>query len=370
MSVDKNIFLNVIRQIAPEYLAEEWDNGGLQVEAEKDRIERVLICLDITEEIIEEAIEQQADMIISHHPLIFKGLKQIRTYDWTGQMIRRLIKNDISAYTAHTSFDSVIGGNNDYFAELIGIQNTYPLIKNLYESFFKLAVFVPEDHFENVRKAICQAGAGNINNYRDCTFFLKGTGTFMPLENANPYIGSSQRLEYVNEYRLESIIPKSQLNHVISEMLAVHPYEEPAYDVYPLENNIGTSGLGRVGEFEEPMMMESICQLLKDKLGISEAVPYVQGKEKWIKRVALCTGSGADLIKKAYDQGCQLLITGDIKYHDAQYATQLGIGLIDAKHFYTEKIFVSNMAKKIKELLQDQVIVIESLKDREPFSYY
>ncbi|NLK73382.1 MAG: Nif3-like dinuclear metal center hexameric protein [Clostridiales bacterium] len=369
MSVKINKLLELLNNIAPNSLAEEWDNTGLLLDTGKDDINKIMVTLEINEAVIKEAVEQRIDLIICHHPFIFKGLKSVRGNDYTGRMLINLIKEDIAVFTAHTSFDSALGGNNDYLGQIIGLDNMKPLLTQNIEDFYKLVVFVPVEALKKVHKAICDAGAGKINDYKDCTFYQSGTGTFTPLENADPYIGKINEFEEVEEFRLESIVPKSTLHNVIREMLISHPYEEPAYDIYKLENTIKSVGLGRTGELKEEATLEDICRLLKTKLKIDEPIPFVGNKEQKIKKIALCTGSGAEFLSKAAEIGCQLYITGDVKYHDAQLALQLGIALIDAKHFHTEKIFSENMAKQLIDVLGGSVAIIESKANINPFQY-
>lgn len=368
MPVNINQILQTINEISPEKLAEKWDNGGIQIETGKENIENILVSMEITDEIIKEAINKKVDMIITHHPLIFGSINKI-TRDWMGSTIVKLIQNNICVYSAHTSFDSVIGGNNDYLAHLLDIKDI-SAIEEIHNKYYKIVVYVPNEALEEVRESLFQSGAGKTNNYSHCTFSQQGVGTFMPLEEAQPYIGNNQELTYVDEYRVESIVPENKLKKVIESMLKAHPYEEPAYDVFLMENTIGKlAGLGRIGELEQEKTLENICLELKKVLNIQHEIPFIGDKDKKVKRVAICTGGGADFIKKASFKGCQLLVTGDVRYHDAQLAKQLGIAVIDASHFHTEKIFVQNMTQQLKQKLNNQVNIIESQKNINPFQF-
>lgn len=368
MSVQKNELIKRIREIAPETLAEEWDNTGLQIDTGKALVDKVFLCLEINEAVINEAIKNNADIIIAHHPFIFNAIKNIRDDNWMGRMLIKLIKHDIAIYAAHTSFDSANEGNNDYLAHLLGIKHLKPLEANK-ENYYKLVVFIPHEASDQVRNAICKAGAGAVNDYSDCTFSHEGVGTYMPLSTANPYIGERNKLERVNEIRLESIVSEDKLKKVISSMIEQHPYEEPAYDVIKLENKINTSGMGRAGFLDEAKTLKDVCKIIKERLQIDEPIMFTGDENQKIKKIALCTGSGAGLIKKAYDHNCQLYITGDIKYHDAQLAQQLGIALIDAKHFHTEKIFAENISNQLRSIFQDKIKIIQSSVDLNPFKF-
>lgn len=369
MSVKMNQLLQMINNIVPEKLAEKWDNGGVQIDTGKNEIDKILISMEITDEVVAEAIDKKADMIITHHPFIFSPIKSIQK-DWTGTTIVKLIQNNISVYTSHTSFDSVIGGNNDFLANLLSIQGLSTIEEQENEKYYKVIVYVPKEALEVVRNSFFRSGAGKINDYSHCTFCQEGVGTFMPLDEAQPHIGNRNEISYVDEYRLESIVPENKLKAVIKEMLEVHPYEEPAYDIFLMQNAIGdVPGLGRIGELEKTETLESICTRIKKVLDIQHEIPFVGDKMMPIKKVGICTGSGSSYIKDTSYRGCHLLITGDVKYHDAQLAKQLGIAVIDASHFHTEKIFVQNMAQQLRDILKDKVEVIESDKDINPFQF-
>ncbi len=369
MSILVKDILKIIQNIAPESLAEDWDNSGIQLLPGINEIGKILICLEINEEVMKESMENGIDLIVTHHPLIFSPLKKITSENRTGEIIINLLKKNIMVYSAHTSFDSAYGGNNDYLAEVMGLENVRLLRDYSVTGYYKLIVFVPEESLDKVRNAICDAGAGEINNYSRCTFYHKGTGTFMPNINADPYIGKADKLEKVSEYRLESIVPGEKLEKVLSCMISAHPYEEPAYDVLKLENKINSEGLGRIGDLKQESTLEEICYMIKNKLVIEEPVSFVGTAEKRIKTIGICTGSGVDLLQDAINNGCQLFITGDVKYHDAHFARQSGIALIDAKHFHTEKIFVKNMADKLNKALNNRAVVMMSEANLNPFQY-
>ncbi|QZY56571.1 Nif3-like dinuclear metal center hexameric protein [Crassaminicella profunda] len=345
--------VKLMENIAPSYLAENWDNVGLQIgNAHKD-IHRILVALEVTEAIIDEAISKNVDMIVCHHPLIFKPLKKIRIDDPIGNMVYRLIKNDITLFCAHTNLDIAHGGTNDVLAQILNIMDTKPLRVMNQEKYFKLVVYVPRTHVENVRDAICRAGAGHIGNYSHCTFQTEGKGTFKPLEGTNPFIGTKGEIEKVAECRLESIVPKEKLNGVIKKMVEVHPYEEVAYDLFTLKNDIHSYGLGRVGNLIKPIKLSAFCQEIKSKLAMN-VIRIIGDTQKSIQRVGLCTGSGAEFIYDAYKLGCDCYITGDVKYHDAQYAASLGIAVIDAGHFETEHLVCRPLFEKLKELIMEK----------------
>ncbi len=369
MSVHVEEVLKIIRNIAPENLAEKWDNSGVQLLTENNEIKKILVCLEINEEVMKESMQNEIDLIVTHHPFIFNPLKKITNNSWLGNVIINLLKRNIMVYSAHTSFDSAYGGNNDYLAEIMDLENIRHLREYSIGDYYKLVVYVPAESLDMMRSVICDAGAGKINDYSQCTFYQKGTGTFMPNVNADPYIGEADKLEKVSEYRLESLVPEGRLSNVLSSMTSAHPYEEPAYDIIKLENKIDPSGLGRIGELKQENTLEEVCHMIKNKLDIKEPVPFVGAAKNKIKTIGICTGSGMDLLQDAIDKNCQLFITGDVKYHDAHNAQQAGIALIDAKHFHTEKIFVDNMSDKLKKALNNRAEVMMSKANLNPFQY-
>ncbi|MBZ4656216.1 MAG: putative cyclohydrolase 1 type 2 [Thermoanaerobacter sp.] len=361
---------SMMDKLAPRKLAEEWDNVGLIVGDGSKDVSKVLVALDTTFEVVKEAIEKKVDMIITHHPLIFKPIKNVRTDNPVGSLLIRLIKNDISLYAAHTSFDIAQNGINDILCNVLGIYDREILDVTYSEGYKKIAVYVPEGYEEVVKNAMCSAGAGFIGNYSDCTFQISGLGSFRPLEGTNPFIGEKGRVEKTSEVKIETVVPQKLLEKVIKAMLSVHPYEEVAYDVYPLENIKVEYGLGRIGYITETTLKELALQV-KAKLKLSN-LRVVGDLEKKIKKVAVCGGSGVSLIHKAFFKGADVLITADIGYHDAVEAQHLGLSLIDAGHFGTENIAVRFIAEYIIDETQKQgyeidVIVSETQKD--PFVY-
>ena len=229
----------IIKKIESKYplnLAYDWDNVGLLVGDFDMNVEKVLVVLEANEKVIDEAIENNIDLIITHHPFIFKKMNKINTMDLKGKLIHKLIKNDIALYSMHTNFDIAYDGLNDYFMKLMGFENSKVLEVTNTETLYKLAVYVPNTHVDKVKNALSDAGAGHIGNYSHCSFSSQGIGSFKPLDNANPYIGSLGEVELVEEVKIETIVPNKTLGGGISSMIKAHPYEEVAYDIYKLEN--------------------------------------------------------------------------------------------------------------------------------------
>lgn len=325
---------------APQYLAEQWDNVGLTIGDKNKQVKKILVALDVIPPVIEEAIHIGADLIVTHHPMIlFQKIKNIQADTSLGKKIYDLIKNDISAYCAHTNLDIAFGGTNDVLAKLAGLENIEILEQTDAEQLKKIVVYVPKQHQEILRKAICDAGAGFIGNYSNCTFSSEGTGTFLPLEDTKPYLGKQGILERVQEVRLETIVPNSLLHTVLEAIKKVHPYEEPAYDIYTVEQKGKRYGIGRIGTLKEGMTFEQYSIFLKKQLSL-DSIRIVGEKNKNIKTVALCTGSGVEFMEQAKKMGADAYLTGDIKFHEAQRAVEMGLCVADVTHYASEVIVV------------------------------
>lgn len=370
MAIKCQTIINFLEQCAPARLAEEWDNVGLQLGDRAQEIKTILVALDLEPQVVQEAAALGANLIITHHPVIFKPLKNIRADFPLGRMILDVIKNDISVYCAHTNLDSAREGVNQVLAELIGLKDIKVLNPDKFENLFKLVFFVPETHLDSVRTAVTGAGAGWIGNYSDCTFSVGGTGTFKATQGCNPFIGEVGTLEKTPEIRLETIAAEKQISKVIRAALQAHPYEEVAYDVYPLANRVNQLGLGRIGELPAPVTLLSFMDIVKKALGIN-TLKYSGNSQALVQKVAVCGGSGASLIHKSEFSGADVLLTGDVKYHEAQEASALGLNLVDAGHYATEYPAVVRLAELLSRQFSNEGIVVHSSKvNCDVFTYY
>ncbi|AFS78807.1 NIF3-like protein [Gottschalkia acidurici 9a] len=357
--------VSILNKLAPSYLIDTWDNSGLQVGSLKKDVKNILITLDLGEKALNKAIENKVDMIITHHPLFFGGIKHISLDNPNGDIISEIIKNDITVFSAHTNLDMCNGGVNDILADKLNLKDTRPMSKFRADKLYKICVFVPVSHTEIVRKALGDSGAGFIGNYSHCTFNTKGVGTFLPREGTNPYIGELGRIESVEEEKIETIVDEHILQKVISSMVKAHPYEEVAYDIYPLYNKGKSYGYGRVGKLDKNIALNDFGRIVKEKLDC-ETVRVYGDLNREIKKVALCGGSGGSFIKDAHRSNADVYITGDIKYHDAQLASELGISIIDAGHFETEKHSIDFLKEYIQENT-NQVKIITYNESIAPF---
>ena len=360
---------DIIENLAPLNYAYKWDNVGLQLGYRGDVINKVLTTLEITDAVLDEAIEKKADMIVTHHPMIFSPLKSITKDDIKGKIIYRAIQNNIAVYAAHTNMDVAPGGLNDYIANRLNIQDVEVLDITERDLYYKFVVFIPSGYEEKVAEAINTAGAGHIGNYSHCTFRVEGTGTFKPLEDTKPFIGKQGELEEVEEFRLETIIPKERLKEAIRALIESHPYEEVAYDIYPLANEGPAIGIGRFGKLHKPKILEELAIEIKKQMGAGY-VRVAGNPREIIEKIAVINGSGAGLIQTALNKGCQCVITGDVKYHDAQDAISQAISVIDIGHYDSEKFFAHFIAQYLREETEKKglnIDIIESSIDINPF---
>ena len=356
MLKSKEIF-KFMSELAPQELAKDWDNPGLQVGDVEQTVNKVLLTLDVTQKVIDEAVENNCDLIISHHPLIFNSLDKIDFNDEKGKIISKAIKNKTGIFSAHTNLDIASGGLNDYLAQKLNILHTKPLVSNLKKNYKKLVVFVPEENLTQLRQVMLELGAGKMGNYSHCSFAVKGQGSFKPLAGSRPYQGEKNKLNKTAEYRLEAIVAADKIDEIVDKMLEKHPYEQPAYDIFELENLVETKGIGRIGFLKEKLKLEDFLAFVQDKLNLSH-LKYVGAENESIKKVALCSGSGGDFIETAAHSGADLYLSGDIKFHQAQQAEVNHLCLIDAGHYGTEKIVKEMLKKKLNKEFDDISFII------------
>ncbi len=316
---------------------------GLHAGDRNKEISKIMVALSPGEAAVNAAVEAGVDMLLTHHPLIFRSMKQINSDTATGRSLLKLIRNDVNLYCAHTNLDIARGGVNDVLAETLQLHDVRPLDDITHDTCYKVVVYVPLGYEDIVRQAMCEAGAGCIGNYSGCTFQAKGTGTFLPGEGTEPFLGEAGRMEYAEEYRLETIVPQAALSAVIKAMEAVHPYEEVAYDVFRLENGGEDRGIGRVGQLEQSMSLAEFLDYTGSQLSCDH-MTYQGDLSRQIKTVALCGGSGLSYLGAAKKAGADVYVTGDMRYHDAQAANELDLCVVDAGHLRTERMIVDALA--------------------------
>ncbi len=330
----------------PLSLQESYDNSGLLIGVLEMEITGVLICLDSIEKIVDEAIEKNCNLIIAHHPIIFKGLKKITESNYIERIVSKCIKNDIALYAIHTNLDNHFDGVNKEIANRIGLKNLR-ILQPIQGNLSKLTVFVPKDALEKLDEAIFKAGGGQIGNYSECHFRTEGTGTFKGNENSNPQIGNKNVREAFEEFRVEYLVSNYNLRNVLNAMYASHPYEEVAYEIYPIQNSNQFEGAGMIGELETEVDEITFLTQLKTTFNCG-IIRHSQLLGRKIKKVAVCGGSGSFLLSKAIQQKADIFITGDFKYHEF-FDAEKQIIIADIGHFESEQFTTNLLAERMKE---------------------
>jgi dinuclear metal center YbgI/SA1388 family protein len=362
--------IQLFERMVPKQLAMPDDKIGLQLGTLQKSIPAVLVALDVTDEVVDEAIRLGANLIIAHHAIIYRPLSHLQTDTPAGRLYEKLIKHDIAVYIAHTNYDVVEGGMNDLMAEALDLTVTSHLESIHTEKLKKLVVFVPKTHHEIVLQALFQAGAGHIGKYSHCSFNLDGTGTFMPGADTKAFIGQVGKLEHVEEVRIETIVPDFLEKKAVQAMLKAHPYEEVAYDLYTLDRKGRSFGLGRVGTLPTTETLSALVERVKQAF----EVPYVRvvgNPDKEIRKVAVLGGAGSRYVRHAQFAGADVLVTGDIDYHTAHDALAAGMAIIDAGH-NAEKIMKPSLTRRLLETLEKEKYstkVFASQMNTEPFRF-
>ncbi len=360
-----------MEQWAPKSLAYPDDKIGLQLGTLNKEVKRVLVALDVTEAVVDEAIALGVDVIIAHHAIIFRPLTHLRTDLPAGKLYEKCIKHDIAVYIAHTNLDITEGGVNHLLADALGLVDCVPLDETYSEQLYKLSVFIPHPDSERVRAAMFRAGAGFINgvsNYSHCSFNIAGNGTFLPLDGAKPHIGEVGQLESVEELRVEVVVGERELKAVIRAMKDAHPYEEVAYDVVGLHNKGAKMGIGRVGRVLQAETLGQCCERVKQAFSL-DYVRVVGDLQSRVRKVAVLGGSGARFVGKAKFAGADVIVTGDIDHHTAHDALASGMCIIDAGH-HIESILKAAVAARLQTSVSEQgyeTEIIASALSTNPF---
>jgi dinuclear metal center YbgI/SA1388 family protein len=324
-----------LEEIAPLSLQENYDNCGLLIGNKNEPINGILTTLDCTPEVVEEAINKKCNLIIAHHPIIFSGLKKLTGANYIERTVLLAIKNNIAIYAAHTNFDNILKkGVNEYLATLLGLKQTC-ILSNKPNQLKKLVFFCPATHADKVRNALFTAGLGQIGNYDSCSFNTQGKGTFRALQGANPFVGEVNKVHTEDEIKIEGVFSTWQQPTILNALFSNHPYEEVAYEIYNLDNTNTRVGAGIIGELPEALSVPDFLNHLKQTLQIQQ-IRYTQLKKPFIKKVAVCGGSGSFLIKNALNAQADAYVTSDIKYHDF-FDADKQLLIADIGHYETEK---------------------------------
>lgn len=335
-----------LESLAPIATQESYDNSGLLVGSHEDVVSKALIALDCTEAIVDEAIANQCDIIIAHHPIVFGGLKKLNGKNYVERVVMKAIKHDIALYAIHTNLDNYKNGVNKEICNRLGLTNTRVLAPKSNE-LLKLVFFVPEEHQSKVLQALFDAGAGNIGNYSECAFASGGTGSFKPNDAANPTVGTNNQLETVQENRVEVVLPKSHRGKVLQALHKVHPYEEVAHELYVILNENQDLGAGMIGQLTAPVDGRKFLETIKSTFECG-VVRHTKLLNKPIQTVAVCGGSGSFLLKKAIASGADLYVTADMKYHEF-FDAEEQIVVADIGHYESEQFTSSLLADLLKK---------------------
>lgn len=370
MPVPMDDILNILTEIAPLEYAEDWDNVGLLIGHRKQGISRVMLTIDLTDEILEEAVKKEIDFIITYHPVFFHPVKRITDDSPEGQLLLNIMNNRMSVYSPHTALDAASGGVTDWLADAIGTGYRRPLVPHerlAGSAQVKVVTFVPHDAVDRVRDALATAGAGKIGDYDHCSFSTPGTGTFRGGPDTHPVVGEAGRLEAVPEVRIEMVCSLSALPVLVATLRQFHPYEEVPFDLYPLlpVPNLEV-GIGRRVVLDQPTTIGKIGELVKKHLGIGRL--KTTNPEREVRIIGFVPGSGADLIETAVrDCGCELFVTGEMKHHAALHAEQMGCSIILTGHTNSERGYLSVFRDKLAAKMEEITFVI-SKKDRTQFA--
>lgn len=334
---------------APLSYQESYDNAGLITGNSSNDVSGILITLDCTEDVVEEAIQSGCNLIIAHHPIIFKGLKKLTGSNYVERTIIKAIKHDVAIYAIHTNLDNVQSGVNKKICEKIGIKNAR-ILSGKDDTLNKLVTFIPKENAGEVTSALYDAGAGQVGDYKNCSFQVKGTGTFLPTDSTNPHIGEKNKQTYVDEARVELLFPAHLKKQVLAALRRVHPYEEVAYYIFPLLNENQEVGSGMVGDLEQPMEPLDFLRSLKDKMNLN-VIRYTALLPRKVQKIAVCGGSGSFLLQKAIQANADFFITADFKYHEF-FDADGKIMIADIGHYesevFTKDLIMDVLIKKFR----------------------
>jgi dinuclear metal center YbgI/SA1388 family protein len=359
--------IEFLEQIAPPALAAEWDNVGLLLGEGGAEVHRLMTCLTVTPDSAAEAIASSAQLIVAHHPILFRPVKRLTSATAEGRMLLALVRAGVAVYSPHTAFDNAPGGINEILAERLDLQDTAPLRRSAGPREYKLVVFVPDADLAGVSDALFAAGAGNIGQYSQCSFRLAGTGTFFGSEAANPTVGQKGRREEVSEWRLEVVCPEPVLDQVVAAMRRAHSYEEPAYDIYPLQPKPAVCGEGRLGKLPRPLRLGELAQAAKERF-MSNRLQLVGDPQKLVETVAIACGAGGDLLADALRARANVFLTGELRFHDYLAAEANALALLLPGHYATERLGVEALAARLQKQWPE-IQIWASRRERDPVQW-
>ena len=350
----------------PPGIQEGYDNSGLLVGETQQELKGVLISVDVTEAVIDEAIRKGLNFVLSHHPVIFSGLKSLTGKNYVERSVMKAIRNNITLYAAHTSLDNLKHGINFQMAGKLGLKHI-SVLRPSQQQLLKLVFFVPHDHAEKVRNAVFEAGAGVVGDYQACSYNLAGKGSFKPGEETHPYVGEVGEVHFEEEARVETWLPKYKTQQVLEAMTRAHPYEEVAYDLYPLLNSDKETGAGVIGELDEEIPEKEFLEKLKETFDLP-VVRHTKLLYSFVKRIALCGGSGSFLLEDAMTQGADVFVSGDFKYHRF-FDAEEKILIADIGHYESEAIAKDFFYELLTKKFHNFAVHLSEINTN-PINYY
>lgn len=357
---------NALESFSPLHLQENYDNAGLLTGNPDQDIHQAMLCLDVTEEVLEEAISSGCHLVIAHHPIIFSGLKKITGSTYVERIILKAIRNNIAIYAAHTNLDNQLPGVNAKIANRLRLKDI-TILSPASNQLMKLITFAPVSHAENVRNALFAAGAGHIGNYDECSFSTDGTGTFRGNEFSKGFSGEKGVRHYEKEARIEVIFPAWRRSGIITALKMNHPYEEVAYDMLQLENTWEQVGMGLIGKLPEPMDPLSFLQFLKQRMSV-KVIRHTALCKEMIESVALCGGAGSSLLNHAKNAGADIFISSDFKYHQF-FDADKDIIIADIGHFESEQFTPEIFADVLRQRFPTFAVRFTTVNTN-PINYY
>lgn len=344
--------VDCLDEFAPPDLAARWDNVGLLLGDRAAPVERILTCLTVTPEVAAEAIEEHVQLIVTHHPILFRPVQRLTTATAEGRMLLELARARVAVYSPHTAFDNTRDGINDALASKLELTGVAPLRSHPAKPQCKIVVFVPDADLARVSDALFGAGAGHLGQYSQCSYRLAGTGTFFGSGASNPAVGQKGRREEVSEWRLEVICPLEGVMGAVAAMRQAHSYEEPAYDVYPLQPAAAHQGAGRIGRLPRPVSLAELARSVKTSLH-ANLVQVVGEPSRNVERVAVACGAAGEFLGDAARAGADVFLTGEMRFHDYLAAQAAGVALLLPGHYATERFGVEELAERLQRQWPD-----------------
>ena len=355
-----------LEKLTPLNIQESWDNSGIQIKAHNEEISSITLTLDISLKCVSFAEKNGSNLIISHHPLFFSNFKNISIDDYTGKILSKCFNSKINIVSLHTNIDASKNGLADYVANKLNLKNVTVLSKKSIKQY-KIVTFIPEEHIDAIIKILEKEDISIIDNYKACSFYTNGVGTFYPLDKANPSFGNKNRLNKIDEFRIEIIADEMNINYTLKLLKDIHPYESPAIDIYEIKSIFDKDiGFGRIGNIEKEMELNEFLNFLKKSLNIKHLRYVKNNKNNKVKKVGICPGSGMSLINDVNKKNVDVFITGDVKYHDAfKVKEEMDFHLIDIGHFESEIFFID----LVESYLNEMKIPVLRFEQKEIFEY-